>query len=73
MYALDISRESLDCIEQKKVQNIKTILTDLDSIINIPIMENYFDCVHCAYGLYYAKKPHHYRGRGLLFTPSREL
>lgn len=56
-YALDISAESLNEIEEKKKKNIKTILMDIDSIPNTPFKENYFNCIHCSYGLYYAKKP----------------
>lgn len=57
VYALDISKDSLVDIEKKNIQNIKIIEMDIDTIDNILFKDSYFDCVHCSYGLYYAKKP----------------
>ncbi len=55
VYANDISQESLDVIDEKKIKNIRTILMSLDSMPNAPLKEDFFDIAHVAYGLYYAK------------------
>lgn len=57
VYALDISKESLEDINSKKYANISTLLMDVDNIDTISLDEGSLDCVHCAYGLYYSKKP----------------
>lgn len=55
VYALDITLESLEEIRKQNKKNITTLLMDLDSFSHAPMQENYFDIIHCSYGLYYAK------------------
>jgi len=55
VHAWDISQESLDFIDSQKLKNVKTARVDLDAVSRMSFQENYFDLIHCAYGLYYAK------------------
>ncbi|HLD28267.1 MAG TPA: class I SAM-dependent methyltransferase [Patescibacteria group bacterium] len=55
VYTLDMSEGSLSEIDSKEIKNIKTIQMNIDFLSNAPFKENYFDVIHCAYGLYYAK------------------
>jgi ubiquinone/menaquinone biosynthesis C-methylase UbiE len=54
VYALDLSKKSLDQIDKKRVKNIKTKKFNLDNISKLPFKDNSFDIIHCSYGLYYA-------------------
>ena len=57
IFSLDVSKDSLELIKKQHKKNIKTVLMDLDSIPNTPWQPEFFDLIHCCYGLYYSQKP----------------
>jgi|SRR3990167_1699295 len=57
VYALDVAKESLEFIKRQRRRNIRVVLKDMDRLSASSFRKNYFDLIHCAYGLYYSKKP----------------
>ena len=57
VYALDVAKESLEFIKQQKKKNIRIVLKDMDSLSANSFKRNFFDVIHCVYGLYYSNNP----------------
>ena len=56
VYAADISSESLSVINNLKLNNVEPVALDLNEFSSTKqFPENFFDYIHCAYGLYYAQ------------------